>query len=165
MLYVCQTDLFWFLEMRTCCLSAAVSVAARGLGMTILVVLLRVACLLHFVNPSALFLEHFIRLLYVNYCILYDIFLFGHLHHIRRQRLYSALPSIFFISYFCRNVQPRCQRHGRCPSSTSADDCSASDSSACCTLYWWAHPAEPMESAATGAASAHTQTGIEQVRN
>ena len=72
---------------------------------------------------------------------------------------------LFSCCCLCRHVQPRRQRHGWCPSSTSADYCSASDSSACCTSPQWAYPAEPVEFAAAGAASAHTQTGTEQERN
>lgn len=71
---------------------------------------------------------------------------------------------LFSCFCFCRNVQPGRQRCSWYPSSTDADDCSASNSSTSCGLYRWAHPTEPVESAAAGAASAHAQTGTEKER-
>lgn len=64
----------------------------------------------------------------------------------------------------CRPLQPR-SRCGWYPSATDANDCATSNSCDCYACYWWAHPTESMESAAAGAAFAHTQTGTEQERN
>lgn len=76
----------------------------------------------------------------------------------------APFPEFPLLCSFCRNLQPRCQRHGWCPSSAIANDCSSSNPTSSCT-YWWAHPAEPMEPATAGAASPHSQTGTEQERN
>lgn len=72
---------------------------------------------------------------------------------------------LFSCGCVCRNVQPNCQRCSWCPSSISTDDSSTSASSAYCAPYRWAHPAEPMESPAAGAASTHPQTGSKRKSN
>ena len=87
------------------------------------------------------------------------------LYGINLSHLDSASHCLFSCCCFCRFVQPRCQRGGWYPSSTDGEDCSTSYPSTCCAGYRWANPAESVESAAAGAASAHAQTGTVQGRN
>lgn len=66
--------------------------------------------------------------------------------------------------FFYRPVQPRSQRLSH-SSSTDAHDYSTTYSSTNRSPNWWAHPAESVEPAAAGAASALTQTGTPTIFN